>query len=267
MEIAGFSVAKEEAAMRFRTHMTIQDYVRQRGLNNTADRFESSRHMDSKGGDHLFARILDEKQLSANAGQRGLTIRDYLAKPVAARSRMKLAFAVPETEGSNAPIAPSTPPAFHPPECAAALHQTSPKTDANRDRGSSMDVQSRIEVGIAAAAKRYDLPAELIRAVVRAESGFRVRAVSPAGAQGLMQLMPGTAKEMGVADPFDIDQNIDGGAKYLRAMLDRFDGDLKLALSAYNAGPGTVAKYKGHIPYAETRQYVDRVMRYARLST
>lgn len=253
--------------MRTGTHMTIQDYMRQSGLNNTAGRSESSRPLDLKASDQLFGRILDEKRLSAKAGQRGLTIRDYLTKPVAARSQMKQALAVPHTEKRNTPIAPGPPSPPHPRVKSAVLHQASPKADAKQDHGSAMDVQSRIEAGIAAAAKRYHLPVELIRAVVQAESGFQVRAVSPAGAQGLMQLMPGTAKEMGVADPFDIDQNLDGGAKYLRAMLDRFDGDLKLALSAYNAGPGTVAKYKGHIPYAETRHYVDRVMQYARRST
>jgi soluble lytic murein transglycosylase-like protein len=78
-----------------------------------------------------------------------------------------------------------------------------------------------------------------------------------------MQLMPGTAKELGVTKPFDIEQNIDGGAHYLRKMLDRFGGDVKLALAAYNAGPGTVRKYAGKVPYPETIQYVDRVLRFS----
>jgi len=103
----------------------------------------------------------------------------------------------------------------------------------------------------------------LIRGVIQAESNFRVGAVSRAGAQGLMQLMPSTAKELGVTKPFDIDQNIDGGARYLRKMLDRFGGDVKLALAAYNAGPGTVRKYAGNVPYRETIQYVDRVLRFS----
>ncbi|MBI5551368.1 MAG: lytic transglycosylase domain-containing protein [Desulfobacterales bacterium] len=124
-------------------------------------------------------------------------------------------------------------------------------------------VAQRIDASIQKAAIDYDLPAELIRGVIQAESNFQVRAVSPAGAQGLMQLMPATARDLGVDDPFDIRQNIDGGARYLRQMLDMFDGDVKRALSAYNAGPGTVMKYDGQVPYPETRHYVRKVMLYA----
>ena len=79
-----------------------------------------------------------------------------------------------------------------------------------------------------------------------------------------MQLMPGTALELGVTDSFDIEQNIDGGAKYLKRMLDRFDQDVAKALAAYNAGPGTVARYRGKVPYRETIAYVDRVLNYSR---
>jgi soluble lytic murein transglycosylase-like protein len=81
-----------------------------------------------------------------------------------------------------------------------------------------------------------------------------------------MQLMPATAKDMGVTDLFDIEQNIDGGAKYLRQMLDRFGGNIRKALAAYNAGPATVIKYNGRVPYPETRQYVKRVLRFSRLT-
>ena len=77
-----------------------------------------------------------------------------------------------------------------------------------------------------------------------------------------MQLMPATARELGVTDCFDINQNIDGGTKYLRRMLDQFGGNIKKALAAYNAGPGTVIKYNGRVPYPETRQYVKRVLRF-----
>ena len=120
--------------------------------------------------------------------------------------------------------------------------------------------KNQINRSILKAAKKYDLPAKLIHSMIQAESGFQPDAVSPVGAQGLMQLMPATARDLGVDDPFDVEQNIDGGAKYIRQMLDRFDGDIKLALAAYNAGPGTVARFNGDVPYRETRQYVQRVL-------
>jgi soluble lytic murein transglycosylase-like protein len=127
--------------------------------------------------------------------------------------------------------------------------------------------QQIIEQTVQKAAAKYNLPPELITAVIKAESNFEVSAVSSAGAQGLMQLMPATAKELGVKNPFDIEQNIDGGTKYLRKMLDRFGGNVRKALAAYNAGPGTVMKYNGRVPYPETRQYVKRVMRFSKQMT
>ena len=144
----------------------------------------------------------------------------------------------------------------------AAGRSPQPGTQRVQLPASESDV---IEQAIRQAASRYNLSPDLIRSVIRAESAFQPQAVSPAGAQGLMQLMPETAKELGVTDPFDVRQNIDGGVRYLRQMLDRFDGDLKMALSAYNAGPGAVEKYEGQVPYAETRHYVKRVLRFAGL--
>lgn len=111
------------------------------------------------------------------------------------------------------------------------------------------------------AAQSNGVDAALVAAVARAESGFNPAAGSPAGAQGLMQLMPGTARGLGVTDPFDAAQSANGGAKYLRAQLDRF-GDPTLALAAYNAGPGAVTKYGGVPPYQETQTYVQRVLGY-----
>jgi soluble lytic murein transglycosylase-like protein len=109
-------------------------------------------------------------------------------------------------------------------------------------------------------ASRNDVDPALVEAVVRHESGFDPAAVSRAGAQGLMQLMPGTARGLGVTDPFDPAQSIDGGTRYLRDMLDRFGGDTRLALAAYNAGPWAVERYGGVPPYAETQTYVERVL-------
>lgn len=108
-----------------------------------------------------------------------------------------------------------------------------------------------------AAARRHDLSVDLLLSVARAESNCRADAVSPAGAIGIMQLMPDTARELGV-DPRDPSQNIDGGAAYLRRQIDSFGGRLDLALAAYNAGPAPVARRDAVPPYAETRRYVGR---------
>lgn len=112
---------------------------------------------------------------------------------------------------------------------------------------------------IAAAAAEFGLDSALLHAVIHAESAFNPMALSNKGAQGLMQLMPGTATDMGVADAFDAAQNIRGGARYLAMLLKNFNGDARLATAAYNAGPGAVQKYRGVPPYDETQVYVDRV--------
>jgi soluble lytic murein transglycosylase-like protein len=115
---------------------------------------------------------------------------------------------------------------------------------------------------IGEAARLYQLPEPFIRAVVRVESDFNPTVVSRAGAMGLMQLMPKTARSMGVSDPFDARQNILGGARYLRLLANRFKGDLVLTVAAYNAGHGAVEKYKGIPPYKETQRYVRRVLKH-----
>jgi len=111
------------------------------------------------------------------------------------------------------------------------------------------------------AAEATGVSADLLHAVIRAESDYDPACRSHAGAMGLMQLMPGTARSLGVGDPWDPAQNVLGGARYLREQLDRF-GDVSLALAAYNAGPGAVGRYGGVPPYAETQRYVERVQQY-----
>ena len=112
---------------------------------------------------------------------------------------------------------------------------------------------------ISAAARLHSVEASLIRAIIHAESAYQPDAVSPKGAQGLMQLMPATQDLLQVPDAFDPAANIAGGTRYLAGLLDEFDGDITLATAAYNAGPGAVEKYGGVPPYDETREYVKRV--------
>jgi len=130
---------------------------------------------------------------------------------------------------------------------------------------SGRDVQARIDLfkrEIARAAGFFGLDPALIKAIIRAESGGDPHAVSSKGAQGLMQLMPETARELMVYNPFDPAENIWGGSKYFSWLMENFDGDVIAALAAYNSGPGTVERYGGVPPYPETIQYIKRVLRF-----
>jgi soluble lytic murein transglycosylase-like protein len=131
----------------------------------------------------------------------------------------------------------------------------------NTDAAPDADTDDDIDAYIKHVAARYGVPADLVAAVINAESDNNPRAVSRRGARGLMQLMPKTARTLGVADPFDPRANIDAGVRHLRALMDRFGNDLPLVLAAYNAGEVAVIKHRGVPPYRETRAYVKRILK------
>ncbi len=155
-------------------------------------------------------------------------------------------------------------------EQAANLLRLMPNQTASAETGCSADFDeparpiaapSRIRDLVTTTARALDINPQLVMAVIAVESAFNPRAVSPKNAQGLMQLMPETAARFGVRDPFDERENVRGGTTYLRELLKRFDGDLVLALAAYNAGEGAIATNGGVPPYRETKDYIERVTR------
>jgi membrane-bound lytic murein transglycosylase B len=200
----------------------------------------------------------EDRNLKNSLKTRGLTIADYRARPVIPKSRYQPQSQPVDPElkntvsssgfktTSNRFPADSTQQAIFPSRQSPGhrIEKRGPVESLQSKTGpESVALSDRqiIEQNIQRAAAKYNLPPELITAVIRAESNFEVSAVSTAGAQGLMQLMPATAKALGVKNPFDIEQNIDGGTKYLRKMLDRFGGSVRKALAAYNAGPGPLS--------------------------
>jgi hypothetical protein len=266
-----------EDTMVNKNGMTIRDYLARHTLSKDVLKQWSAAIKGPRDGKDPFARLL-KSNLSHNEGKvnrarAGLTAMDYLANPILARVPLGQAPhgdprpSIPDnsahlTDDSlsvQGPLSPS-PKSKSPANRYDRLSPASDRSVKNGVNHSDAGEKETIEKCIQEAAQKYGLAPQLIEAVIKAESGFRVNAVSVAGAQGLMQLMPATAKGLGVTDSFDIRQNIDGGTRYLRQMFDLFGGDIRLALSAYNAGPGNVQKYGGEVPFSETRRYVARVL-------
>lgn len=176
---------------------------------------------------------------------------------VPAGRRYERLIAAPPAPASAAPV----PPASSGPASAAARTAAAAAAGERAGRHAASRAATRYDAAIDQVARAYALEAALLRAVVSVESAFDPRAVSDKGAGGLMQLMPATARRYGVTDPFDPEQNLHGGARYLRDLLGQFGGDLKLALAAYNAGELNVIRH-GHSvpPFRETRDYVPKVL-------
>lgn len=255
-------------------HLTIRDYFDQLKIYKTVKRYSVPSDRSNSAEDRTFNQILSASR-KKRFKTRGLKVADYLANPVQAAFRSKInPKPEPIAEKTNSQTdgpasaesqSPERPTAQAAGQEKADRRKPLPSVLALPEQPSDSSPRQRIEKSIHTAARKYDLPPNVIKGVIKAESNFQITAVSHAGARGLMQLMPETARELGVDDPFDIEQNIDGGARYLRQMLDKFGGDLKTALAAYNAGPGAVEKYGGNVPpYPETKQYVRRVLRFSR---
>jgi soluble lytic murein transglycosylase-like protein len=168
---------------------------------------------------------------------------------------------IAEITGAPAPgsVPPAVPAGFAG-ALAGALGGGSPAGTVGSTAAPAPVPPAQIDALVDRNASTWQVDPALIKAVIANESGFDANATSGVGAQGLMQLMPETAASLGVRDPYDPGQNVAGGTRYLRGLLDRFGGDKRLAIAAYNAGPGAVEKYKDVPPYRETRNYVQNVL-------
>jgi hypothetical protein len=281
--------------MAIESKMTIEDYMMKASGRFKVVRQDLKTQKETQAASSDFNGILStfkkrSRQLETNT-TKGLSVTDYRSRPVASSHYQpskqlptvaQTTYSDPssgvaaykeaseyllgsETQNTQPPISPEIGTNDRiqntsQPGLSSSLKTLFPTSGKGLSQIRSSTNSHTIEKAIQEAAAQYQLSPKLIKGVIKAESNYDVNALSPAGAQGLMQLMPGTAKDLGVKNPFDIKQNIDGGVRYLKKMMDMFGGNVRQALSAYNAGPETVKRYNGNVPYSETRQYVDRVM-------
>ena len=204
---------------------------------------KSSLFGDDFGSD-VFGQMFDEGLADKMALSSPLKIGDMLYKNFEKRV--------------EAEKLPANNPGSPPPRIKAG--RPAPKPAAKPENRPATDSLSHLDGVIKEAAAEHKVDPQLVKAIILQESGGDPKAVSAKGAKGLMQLMDGTARMLGVSDPFDSRQNIFGGVRYLATLLNKFNGNVRNALAAYNAGPGAVEKYRGIPPYDETRKYVDNII-------
>lgn len=216
-------------------------------LSKSAEKVTSSEDKVDSSQALLFALLLSSA-LSEKSGQSGIGSLELALSALAPKNSGSFTTYNQVALGLN-DIQPTMP------VTANAKQVTQAYALASKDSS-----RAEIEKLILSASKKYNVDDNLIREVIRAESGFDPKATSSAGAQGLMQLMPSTARGLGVTDSYDPIQNVNGGTKMLKGLLEQYNGDISLALAAYNAGSGAVAKYNGIPPYKETQNYVSKIM-------
>lgn len=219
-----------------------------RAMRKTVDSDNENSFVPTSTGTQIYTEMLDNEYAKKMSNNGSLGLADMILKQLA------------QQDGELAPLLKLS--SFDVSSALMRYGLTGAKMATTSDTQALPDIKSiadKYADFINEASTQYGVDRKLIAAVITQESNGNPFAVSKAGAKGLMQLMDGTAGDMGVTRPFDARANIMGGTKYLRLMLDRFDGDVTMALASYNAGPEAVEKYNGVPPYKETRQYVGRV--------